>query len=594
MEFIRRTIDRLRVKITLPYAFLALVIAFATAFLITRLLVGVLEDRFQNVLLDAGYKVADEVVRVEQEQLDVWRAIAYTQGFRRSVMARDSNRIGALASPQLINARLDCLDVLDVSGRPLYAMHHEPEGGVTDYEFEPGEHYADWEIVQKVLDGKVDVWGDKYADLIETDWGWVFYTSGPIKREDQVIGVLLVGTYLDRLVLRLDNAALARVTLYAGSYSPLVSTLAAHRPEILTLSDQELERYLAKQEEQVFRRDLEVDQRQYAELFGAFEVRHGSDLGVFSVALPLSFVTNASQPTVRGLTILFAVTTALVLFVGLLVAHAVVRRVRRLAAATHRVAQGHFNVQVGITGRDEIACLAQDFDWMVQQLEEGRLYRDLLGLTASPAVAEQLKQARHSGVVKLQGQTTIATVLFVDIRGFTRLAENEAPADIIELLNEYLGGVATLVRRHQGVVNKFVGDATLAFFGILPEPCEPRYSARNALLTGLSITEYVRKLNEMRAKQDKASIRIGVGINTDFVVAGLLGAQERFEYTILGDAVNVAQRLSEMNKRFPQYDIFMSAGSKRLLGEDFSSRLESLDEQFLRGRVMPVKVYAVA
>jgi adenylate cyclase len=231
---------------------------------------------------------------------------------------------------------------------------------------------------------------------------------------------------------------------------------------------------------------------------------------------------------------------------------------------------------------------------MVVQLREGRTYRDLLGLTASPAVAERLRESVEEGRLALEAQSTIATVLFCDIRGFTRLSEDKDPEYVIQLLNDYMQGVVKVIRDHGGVINKFVGDAALAFFGILPETRPFGQSAREAVSAALAMLDYLEEFNNKRLEQGEEPLRIGVGVNTGPVVAGTMGSAERLEYTVLGDTVNVSQRLSDLNKEYPAYDVFLSADTHRGMGEELRARAVHIGETRVKGRVAPVDVYGLA
>lgn len=593
LTWVWQALDQLRIKLTTPYAFLAVAVAFAATYLATSLLVGVLNDRFQNALLDAARQAADTVVRIEREHLAVWRAIAYTEGFAEAVAQENVEAAGALALPLVLNSKLECFDVVVVDGDGLLAMHHIPGGGLMDYDLRPGTKYGDWEIVQKVLRGETDEHGDKYAGLVKTEWGWVFYTAGPIKQGDELVGVLLVGTYLDSLVKRLDAAALARISIFAGPGAPIVTTLAPEEPEALEIGSEEYRRSLEYQAVEIARREVEVAGRGYAEVIGPFEARYGTDLGVMTVALPLSFITDARQPTRQSLLILFSLATALVLVVGSVVATMIVRRVHRLAAATRRVADGDLDAQVEARGYDELAALSRDFNQMVHQLREGRMYRSLLGLTASPEIAERLREAYECGRVQLEAQSTVATVLFADIRGFTQYAESREPAQVMRFLNEYLQGLVGIIREHDGVINRFFGDAAMAFFGVLPEAQPAAESAENGLTAALAILHYVEEFNLQLQARGDAPLRIGVGVCTGPVVAGTIGSVERLDYTLLGDTVNIAYRLSYLNKEYPQWDLFVSADTYRLLEDGLALRATRLANVYVKGRTTPLDVYAI-
>jgi class 3 adenylate cyclase len=591
-SWLRHAFAQLRVKLTLPYVFLALAVAFAATLLVTTLIVDLLEELFKDSLIKAGQEAADNVVLIERDQLADLRLVLYTQGFDEAVAEGDEDTVNLLATPLVINELLDCAEVLDADGNAILAMHHRPGGGVTDYDFTAGTDYGEWEMVQKVLDGEADEIGgklhDKYADLIETEWGWVFYTAGPVKKEGQVVGVVLVGTYLDNLVERLDSATLARVSVYRDGV-PLATTLI----EGSALDKEDYQDVLDSQEQWISRRQVEVAGEEYAEAFGAFEARYGRDLGVLSVSLPLSMVTGVRIPALWRLLVVFGLAVLVTLVVGAVLASGVVRRVRKLAVATEQVASGDLETQVEAKGYDEVSSLAEDFNRMVVQLREGRTYRDLLGMTASPEVADQLRRALEGGRVNLNPQLLTATVLFCDIRGFTRLSESREPKYVISFLNEYMQGVVSIIRQHNGVVNKFVGDAALAFFGVLPDPRPLPEGAQRAVATALAMLDFLATLNNRRAERGEEALRVGIGVNTGSVVAGMVGSDVRLEYTVLGDAVNVAQRLSDLNKEYTQYDVFFSASTYRQLGESLQRSAVHIGQTMVEGRGAPVDVYAL-
>lgn len=586
-------LSQLRIKITLPYVLLAMIMMFSAAFLVARLLSGILENRFQTTLLDAGRKAADSLVTLEEEHLAAWRSIAYIEGMDKAVAVLDGETIGLLATPPGINVQVDVLEVLDQEGTPLFAMYHTPGGTTTDYTFEPDTGQATWPAVQRVLHSETDPFGDKSADFIETERGWIFYTLGPIKHENRVVGVLLVGTYLDHLAARLDAAALARISIYLTDGVPQATTLAPQTPGILTLDAATFREYMERQTYQSPRRDLQVFGRTYAETFGGLTVRLVEDAGLLSVALPLSFVTDSGSATRESLLTLFSFFTLFVIIVGVVTASAVVRRIQRLADATRQVAAGDLTTQVEIKGRDEVATLSHDFNQMVNQLREGRLYRDLLGMTASPEVAARLRAELERGHIELGAQTITATILFADIRGFTTLSEGREPAYIIDMLNEYFQGIVTVIQRHNGVVNKFIGDAVLAFFGVLPENTSPEQSARDAVAAALGMLDFVNMINRQRLAQGELPIRLGIGVNTGPIVAGILGSEVRFEYAILGDTVNVTQRLSDMNKIYSDYDLFVNATTWEFLGNALPVQATHLGDVEVKGRTELVNTYAV-
>ncbi|MFP4346052.1 MAG: adenylate/guanylate cyclase domain-containing protein [Anaerolineales bacterium] len=584
---------QLRIQLTVPYVFLALVVAFITALLVTQLVANILDGLFKTALVEAGQKAADTVVYVERDQLRIWRLMAYTEGLTGAVVGgeAETETIEALIRPLAVNEHLDAVEVLDGTGGPLVTLHHRTGGSAVDYDSEVAGNYREWPLVRKALSGQSDELGDKYADLVETDQGWIFYTAGPLRQGEEIVGVLLVGTYLDNLVERLDRAAFARVSVYVEGEP--VATRLPYAGDVFALDEDTYRIALGGQGHWVLRRQIEVAGHDYVEIFGAFEVRQGQDLGVLSVAMPLTFITDARGPTRGSLFLLFGLFTLLILLVGAWLSGRVVERVRLLAVATEQVAEGDLTTQVDPRGFDEVASLATSFNRMVVQLREGRIYRDLLGLTASPEVAEQLRYGVEGGSVRLDAQQVTATVLFCDIRGFSRISETAEPAEVIELLNEYMRGIVQVIRNHNGVVNKFVGDAALAFFGVLPEPRSPADSAQDALAAAVALLEYVDAFNRRRQSRGEEPLRVGIGINTGSVVAGVVGSEERLEYTVLGDAVNVAQRLSDFNKEYDAYDIFFAAETYQGLNGRWQDQVAHIGCTRVKGRQTLVDVYAL-
>jgi len=347
---LRYMLAQLRIKITVPYVLLALIVTFAAAFIVTRLLASLLEDRFHAALTDAGRKAADSLAALEEEQLAAWRNLAFSEGFDKAVVTGDRAALEQIAVPVAVNHQLDALEVLNRDGASLFAMYHIPGGSVADYDATPGTGRDAWPTVQAVLQKQTDPLGDKYAAFIETERGWIFYTLGPIHHEGQVVGALLVGTYLDHLVARLDAAALARVSIYLNAGPPQASTLAPTTPALLALDADTFHEYLERQTYQSPRRDIQVGGRSYAEVFGGLKVRLIQNAGLFSVALPLSFVTDSGSATRESMLSLFGVFIIVVMIVGMIIANAVVRRVQRLATATRQVAGGDLTFRLTSKG----------------------------------------------------------------------------------------------------------------------------------------------------------------------------------------------------------------------------------------------------
>ena len=219
------------------------------------------------------------------------------------------------------------------------------------------------------------------------------------------------------------------------------------------------------------------------------------------------------------------------------------RPVLRLAENARRVEEGDYSPQPGeaIGRRDELGQLARSFQNMTEGLAERDKVRDLLGKVASPEIAAELTRRE----LTLGGEEKQVTILFVDLRGFTPLSERLSPAQLLEVLNAYLTSMSRIVDAHGGVIDKYVGDALMALFGA---PLEMPNQAAAALQTALGMRVALSELNRQLFPGGDYALRIGVGVHTDMVIAGNVGSPTRYNYTVVGDGVNIASRLESLTR----------------------------------------------
>ncbi|MEM6427364.1 MAG: adenylate/guanylate cyclase domain-containing protein [Cyanobacteria bacterium P01_D01_bin.128] len=233
-----------------------------------------------------------------------------------------------------------------------------------------------------------------------------------------------------------------------------------------------------------------------------------------------------------------------------------------------------------------------------QSYRQRQMMLVLLGQSTSPEIAAALWDNRDrllkSG--KLPGQRLTATMLFTDIKGFSTIAEQTSPERLLDLLNEYLEGMATEIQRHHGIINKFTGDGLLAVFGVplaRQHPREIAEDAQAAVSCALAMGDRLTALNQQWARQHGTSLKMRVGIFTGPVVAGSLGGRDRLEYGIIGDSVNIASRLESCEKE--RHDGIC----RILIGQETLDQLQNQfwvnpwGELILKGRSQPVTVYQV-
>jgi adenylate cyclase len=216
------------------------------------------------------------------------------------------------------------------------------------------------------------------------------------------------------------------------------------------------------------------------------------------------------------------------------------RPIRQLGESTRALGMGLFSHRVKMTRNDEFADLAYAFNRMAEDLEVKEKIKDSFGRYVTPEIVEMI--LANPDTQWMKGSKVEATVLFVDIRGFTSIAEQLDPGAIVDLLNDYLARVTDAVIKHGGHLNKFLGDEAMAVFGA---PLSIPYHAEAAVKAAMDIQKQIEELNH-RKNMDNVTIGVGVGVNSGEMVAGNLGSEKKMEYTVIGDNVNVASRLTSL------------------------------------------------
>jgi signal transduction histidine kinase len=276
----------IRTKIVLPYAVLTLAVATVGTFVVTQLVAGSLEERFDNQLVDAGRVASDSVVRKEREHLKVLRAMAFTEGVNDAVVSKDIHTLNELLVPVAVNYKVHSAEVTDDLGRELLGFrHHKGSDDVRDYTLTTGTDLSTWPIVGPILAGQVDQYGDKFVMLVKEPSGYVFYTGGPIKQEERIVGAVLVGTYLDDLVADVKGEALADVTFYDDQGQVLDTTFRGGGEQVHDILEMPhaLVQDIQDRPEETLQDSVDLYGRKYGIVYGPLQIRE-SLLGIFSVA----------------------------------------------------------------------------------------------------------------------------------------------------------------------------------------------------------------------------------------------------------------------------------------------------------------------
>jgi adenylate cyclase len=218
----------------------------------------------------------------------------------------------------------------------------------------------------------------------------------------------------------------------------------------------------------------------------------------------------------------------------------------------------------------------------IRALEAQQQVQDTFGKYVSPEVAEHLLQQN----IELGGEDRHVCVMFLDIRDFTRFTEHHKPEEVVRYLNGLFDFMVEAVNRRQGIVNKFLGDGFMAVFGA---PLSDGRDSLNAVAAACDILDRLERLNQ---EPGAVPTRIGIGLHSGDAVAGIVGSARRKEYTIIGDTVNVASRIEQLNKQF-QSQLLISEAVYQEIGGNVPEAV-ALGEVTVKGKEEPVRVYKLA
>jgi adenylate cyclase len=303
----------------------------------------------------------------------------------------------------------------------------------------------------------------------------------------------------------------------------------------------------------------------------------------FYIARDVTSIRSAVRSNLwRALLILGAATLASIAL-GWRLASRMSRALSRVSHAMRRLEQQEYvKVDVLKTG-DELEDLANGFNAMVDGLQERDKLRTTMGKYMTEAVVAHLM----AGEVALGGKTLEVSILFCDLRDFTTLSETRKAEEIVALLNEYFTDMVECVMAEGGVVDKYIGDNIMAVFGA---PVSRPDDALRAVRAAVHMREALVKLNARFAERGLPTLRFGIGIHTGEVVAGNIGSIKRMEYTVIGDAVNLASRLESKTKEL-KTDILVSEATYARVTDALDA--EQSGDVHVKGREQPVTIYKV-
>ena len=365
----------IRGKITVPYLVLTFAVASVGVFIVTRFVTDSFAERFANQLLEAAEVAGGGFLSVEASQLELWRALAATEGILDAVEARDTAEILSRIRGQTENTSADGVWVVDAQGAILAGLDRLPSG---DYDEIQNIPFGEFEPLQRVLRGERDEFGDKFAGIQIRSGQPYIVTVGPLTDGDKLLGAIAIGTKMERALAAIKEQAAASVSAYDTNGDLLGTTLPGETApaDRYRLSQALVEEVISRAagegertDPQYLSDDLQHASQSYRLMYAPLQIRNRI-IGVYSVGLPSDFLFITSANSRLLFTFIFTVMVMAVVVVGLLVSRRLVAPVLQLVRTSQAVAAGDLNQRTGLSGGDEIGLLANTFDDMTYKLQE--------------------------------------------------------------------------------------------------------------------------------------------------------------------------------------------------------------------------------
>jgi adenylate cyclase len=313
-----------------------------------------------------------------------------------------------------------------------------------------------------------------------------------------------------------------------------------------------------------------------------------------------TFYQDVDKITVQTAYILAGGTILSILFLFLFVRYLTKPLTRVAGAMRGIISSSDLSSRVEVEYNDEIGELSHTFNIMISELEKAYIK---IKEYAFEAVLAQKKEAKIRNIFQkyvpqdlidrffehpesmLVGDNRVLSVLFSDIRSFTTISESMAPDDLVNSLNRYFSVMVDIIMNRGGVIDKYIGDAIMAFFGA---PVKHDDDALQSVMAGIEMAEAVEEFNAEQIKLGKPEFKIGIGINYGVVTVGNIGTEKKMDYTVIGDMVNLASRLEGLTKMYKQ-TLLIADTLYDEIKDDLPCRL--LDTVAVKGKTKGVKIY---
>ena len=262
---------------------------------------------------------------------------------------------------------------------------------------------------------------------------------------------------------------------------------------------------------------------------------------------------------------------------------------QQIITSVKAIEKGNFSTEIDIHRPDELGEIAEGINAMSQGLRLREQIKEAFGRFVNPQIAATFIDTfvKDGSNIKMGGQKQHVVILMADLRDFTALSETMEPDDLIALLNTYFSAMVEVIHSESGIVDKFMGDAIMAVFGLT----NTNGAENAAMRCAIKMREALERLNADFKQQNRPQLNNGIGIHSGEVIAGYLGSQERLEFTVIGSAVNVTTRIEEQTKQL-QKAILISETTAKKIDKDIA--ITAVETVQLKGVSEAVKLYTVA
>ena len=439
----------IRIRVILPYFLLTLVVALTGAYVVTKLVTDSLSERLHNQLLESGRVVSDSFARQEIQNIDDGRIIIYTRGVADALREADASALNTLVTPTSVGIGLENVVIVNMKGQELLHLHIQADGAVSNVT-QSGKN-TDIAPIQALLDDPNPK--NKPVRTISKDSvndRWYYFTALPFVENDEMIGVVAIGTPLDTIMPLLRSMALADVIIYRDTGQSFASTFQVlSKDESIFLETMSIPvatfQEVVAAEGFVLGENVTIEERSYSILYGKLQVETDL-LGIFAVVLPADYVVQTSLVNRNLYVVIFSAAMAIVVLLGYIIARRIIDPLSSLVQTSQAITAGDLSIRTSIRSKDEIGALAATFDEMTVSLQERT---DELERTNR--ILEKMDETKSS-FIKISGHE-LRTPLTL-IQGYTYMLQMMAEKypELEDISNGFMGGF----NRMEDVVNSML------------------------------------------------------------------------------------------------------------------------------------------